>query len=151
MKKLKYFLFSFIILFAFQSCAGSKNSQKATQHLKYNIVYGSGGGFTGVRTGKFIDSLGVVSKWEGITFSKAKRVKIDSLSQLQIKKINDYLIKNPLDIYTLNESGNSTVFLTLTNSKNETKFSWKENESSSKLPAKIKEFYQLLLDISKNN
>jgi len=150
MKELKYYLFPFIILFVFQSCSGSKNSQKINHQLKYSIVYGSGGGFTGFRSGKYIDSLGVIYKWEGITFSKAQKVKIDSLSKSQIKKINDFLIKNPLENYSSNESGNSTIFLTLKASGKEIKFSWNENASSSKVPAKVKEFYQLLLDISKN-
>lgn len=140
------FLFSLTIL-SFYGCAGSKSSCIENRTLKYSIIIGSGGGFTGAYEGKMIDSLGNIYKWEGRTYITANKKVVDSLSHSQISKLNDFFSENNFDAYSFKEVGNMTTFFTLTNSEGDKTFSWKESSIPDRVPDKIKELYTLIINM----
>lgn len=147
MKKTFTIFFLSLTLLSFFGCAGSKNSCQEKRSLKYSIISGSGGGFTGAYAGKMIDTLGIIYKWEGRTFLTADKKVIDTLSQSQITKLNVFFSENNFDTYSFKEVGNMTTFLTLSTPKGDKTFSWKESAIPDRVPAKIKELYFLIINM----
>ena len=147
MKKTFTIFFLSLTLLSFFGCAGSTNRCEEKQLLKYSIILGSGGGFTGAYEGKMIDTLGNIYNWEGRTFITANKKVVDSLSQSQISKLNDFLNENSFENYSFKEVGNMTTFLTLSSSIEDKTFSWKESAIPDRVPAKIKEIYFLIINM----
>jgi len=147
MKKSFTKIFILLFLLSFFGCAGSKSSCDDKQTLKYSIISGSGGGFTGAYEGRMIDTIGIIYKWEGRTFLTAHKKVIDTLSQLQITKLNDFFSENNFDTYSFKEVGNMTTFLTLSAPKGDKTFSWKESSIPDRVPDKIRELYFLIINM----
>lgn len=144
MKKLFYvviYLFTVIVCYG---CCGSKQIKSERQLLRYAIVLGSGGGFTGSYGGIAIDSCGIVQDWEGRAYLTSVKRSVDTLTANQITKLNKFFSENDFSDIQFKESGNITSFLSLSNSKNYFTFSWKEPTIPETAPGKIRELYYLL-------
>jgi len=144
MRKVRYIIFFLAIVIAYYGCCGSKEMKSEKQSLSYNIVLGSGGGFTGRYNGKAIDTAGIIFNWEGRTYLTSTKKNIDTLSQNQILKLNTFFSEHALTNYNFKEAGNITSFLTLSDSNNEFTFSWKGTNLPENAPEKIRELYYLV-------
>ncbi|MCK9212069.1 MAG: hypothetical protein M0P61_14605 [Ignavibacteriaceae bacterium] len=150
MRRLFTIIFLSFSMFIFWGCTASKEAANEKQTLKFTIIIGSGGGFTGTYQGKMIDTTGYIYDWEGRTFSTSTKKIVDSLSQNPIIKLNKYFSENNFTDYTLKEVGNITTFLTLSTLNDQTTFSWKESLIPDHMPTKIKELYYLINDTINN-
>lgn len=146
-----YVIFFFLCITAFSGCCGSKETIREKQYLKYEIILGSGGGFTGISKGKMIDTLGIVFDWDGRSFLTSIKKNVDTLSQDQIIKLNKFFSEHGLTNYHFKETGNITGFLKLSDSNNEFTFSWKEANIPEKAPEKIRELFYLINQAIKQN
>lgn len=144
-------LFIFMFFLFLIGCSATKKSLKEKQILSYSIVLGYGGGFTGWYKGKEIDTNGMVFNWEGRSYSTSTKEIIDTLTQKQILKLNEYLNKNNFSEYSLKESGNTIGFLTLSNIKGKISFSWKDSTTPAHAPKEIQELIFFISDILSNH
>lgn len=152
MRKVRYIIFFLAIVITYYGCGGSREMKSEKHSLSYNIVLGSGGGFTGRYSGKAIDTAGILFNWEGRTYLTSPKKIADTLSQNQILKINKFFSEHALTNYKFKETGNITSFLTLSDSNNEFTFSWKGTNLPENAPEKIKELYYLINQaIEQNN
>ena len=150
MRRLFTIIFLSFSVFIFAGCTGSKKITFEKQTLKFTIILGSGGGFTGSYNGKMIDTTGTVYGWEGRTYYTSDKKIVDSLSQNQITKLNTYFSENNFADYSFREVGNMTNFLTLTTLDKKITFSWKESSIPDRVPDKIKELYYLIINTLNN-
>ncbi len=150
MRRLFTIIFLSFSMFIFWECTASKEAANEKQTLKFTIIIGAGGGFTGSYQGKMIDTTGAIYDWEGRTFSTSTKKMVDSLSQNQIIKLNKYFSENSFTDYTFKEVGNITTFLKLSTLNNQIIFSWKESPIPDHIPPKIKELFYLINDTINN-
>jgi hypothetical protein len=144
---MKTHYYVFLLLLFISCCSSNKeiSSKDGESLLNYNIILGEGGGFTGNQDGYYIDTLGVVKSFSGITFSKSKMNYIGQLSITQIIEINDLFktIKNK----KYNQNGNMTSYLVLTRNNDELRFSWENTVPDKKALPELVNFYQKVTDI----
>ena len=143
--KSHYYLFVLALLISCCSSNKEISSKDDLPLLSYNVILGEGGGFTGNQTGYFIDTLGVVKSFNGITFSKSKMNIIGKLSNAQINEIN-ILIQTIKD-KKYNQNGNMTSYLVLTKNNNELRFSWENTVPDKNAPPELLSFYQKVTDL----
>jgi hypothetical protein len=128
-------------------CSSSQSTKPECKTLNYAINIGSGGGVTGIYTGNYIDSNGIVYKWEGIVFNKAEKKAIKKLSAEQICKLNDFFIKNKPDTIIYSKSGNLTDYIILENKDKKISISWVNKFPKDDTPQKILDLKNYILKI----
>jgi len=135
------------LLFLISCCSSNKDitSKDGESLLVYNVILGEGGGFTGNQNGYFIDTLGVVKSFSGITFSKSKMNYIGKLSVAQIMEINNSF--QTIKDIKYNQNGNMTSYLVLTKNSDELRFSWENTVPDKNAPPELLSFYQKVTDI----
>ncbi|MBU1422962.1 MAG: hypothetical protein KKG06_07240 [Bacteroidetes bacterium] len=144
------FIFISIILFNLIGCCSSKDQspkQTTAQTAKYNIVIGSGGGFTGIYSGYYIDTLGNITSWEGRVFADTNLKYITTLSREQLDKISKLVLdKNVLNTNYKN-SGNISSYIQLSCKNLKHSVSWSGFEPNESVPVNIREFHSQLRKI----
>jgi hypothetical protein len=144
------FIFVSITLLNMIGCGSSKEqSLKQTTELpsSYNIVIGSGGGFTGMYSGYYIDTLGNISKWDGRVFSDKNLKYISTLNSEQLIKISKLVAdKNVLNT-SYNKLGNVSSSIQIIFKNLSHSISWTGFEPSDSVPVNIREFYSMLRKI----
>src|ERR1035437_5020247 len=141
------YYYIFLLLLLISCCSSNKeiSSKSGESFLYYNIILGEGGGFTGNQNGFYIDTLGVVKSFSGITFSKSKMNNIGQLSITQINEINN-LIQTIKD-KKYNQAGNMTSYLVLTKNNSELRFSWENTVPDKNASQELLSFYYKVTDI----
>ena len=144
---MKNYYYIFLLLLLISCCSSNKeiSSKSGESFLYYNIILGEGGGFTGNQNGFYIDTLGVVKSFSGITFSKSKMNNIGQLSITQINEINN-LIQTIKD-KKYNQAGNMTSYLVLTKNNSELRFSWENTVPDKNASQELLSFYYKVTDI----
>ena len=137
----------FLLLLLISCCSSNKEiiSKGGESFIYYNIILGEGGGFTGNQNGFYIDTLGVVKSFSGITFFKSKMKNIGQLSNTQINEINNLFPEIQDKKY--NQNGNMTSYLVLTKNNNEVRFSWENTLPDKNAPPELLSFYRKIIDI----
>ncbi len=132
-------------------CCSTKDQlreQATTQKTKYNIVIGAGGGFTGIYSGYYIDTLGNISSWEGRIFSDTSLKHITTLSREQLDKIDEALLDNDILGTNYKNSGNTSSFFQLSKNNFKHSVSWSGVEPEEEVvPQNIREFHSKLRKI----
>lgn len=137
MKKLILFFFLLCFLHIITGCSCHQSTRQECKTLLYAINIGSGGGVTGLYEGNYIDTSGIVYKWEGIVFNKAEKKETKQLSEGQICKLNEYFIKNRPDSITYSKTGNLTEFIVLESKDKKVSISWINKFPKDDTPQKI--------------
>jgi|GEM_PF-889906 len=134
-------------LFVFAGCSSSQQSASKCDSifLKYEISFGSGGGFTGERNGYTLDTLGNVEVWHKYSALSTDKHKMGKLTCEQIKYLNNYIDSSKIDSVFYNKKGNVTNFITLKNKTSNVEISWPETLKHDNVPAGIIDFYNLLV------
>lgn len=137
--------FSLLLL----NCSSGDNISDCENKLEYEVVTGSGGGFTGAKNGFIIDTAGNVYSWNGITTEAAKKKSEGKLSCEQIGELNSVINSSELFNVEFKEHGNMTSFISLKKQGNKTNISWNDNKKAD-LPESIKKFNGIISEILKN-
>lgn len=137
--KIQYYLF--ILLLLFTACSSNKDLTKQDKvSLPYNIVVGQGGGFTGGHTGYYIDTLGLVKSFSGVSFARSKMENIGQLSSSQINEINSSF--QAIMNIKYNKVGNMTSYIVIAKYNYELRFSWEGTSPDQNVPPELVTFYQ---------
>lgn len=141
--KTQYYLFTLLLLLS--ACSSNKDLAKQNEvSLPYNIVVGQGGGFTGGHTGYYIDTLGLVKSFSGISFTKSKMENIGQLSSAQISDINSSF--QAIMNIKYNKVGNMTSYIVITKNNYELRYSWEGTYPDQTVPPELVNFYQKVND-----
>lgn len=149
MKFFDFIAISIILLTLMGSCSTIDQSQKqtTTQKAKYNFVIGTGGGFTGIYNGYYIDTIGNISSWEGRVFTDTNLKYITTLSREQLDKISELVLDNDVQRTNYKNSGNISSFIQLSYNNFKHSVSWSGFEPDESVPPNIKEFHSQLRKI----
>jgi hypothetical protein len=135
-----------MLLLLLTGCSSNKDIAKQKEEsLNYNIIVGQGGGFTGNHTGYYIDTLGTVKSFSGISFSKSKMDSIGHFSPSQINELN-LLFQSIVDS-KYNQVGNITSYLAISKNNYELRFSWEGTSPDKNVPPEVVSFYQKVNDL----
>ena len=148
--KILSLIFVSITLFNLVGCGSSKEkSLKQSTELtsSYNIVIGSGGGFTGIYGGYYLDTLGNISKWEGRVFSDKNLKYISTLNPEQLHKISKLISDKDVLNTSYNKSGNISSSIQFSSKYLTHSVSWSGFEPTNSVPINIREFYSTLRKI----
>lgn len=126
-------------------CYSSKPATPKT--MKYNIIIGTGGGFTGIYNGYYIDTIGNISSWEGRIFTNTNLKYITTLSREQLDKISGLVLDNDVPGTNYKNSGNIYSFIQLSYNNFKHSVSWSGFEPDESVPTNIKEFHSQLRKI----
>ncbi|MDP2207279.1 MAG: hypothetical protein Q8K98_00715 [Bacteroidota bacterium] len=134
-----------IIWITLMGCYSSKPATPKT--MKYNIIIGTGGGFTGIYNGYYIDTIGNISSWEGRIFTNTNLKYITTLSREQLDKISGLVLDNDVPGTNYKNSGNIYSFIQLSYNNFKHSVSWSGFEPDESVPTNIKEFHSQLRKI----
>jgi hypothetical protein len=149
MKFINLFFVS-ITLFNLIGCGSLKEQslkQSAELTSSYNIVIGSGGGFTGIYSGYYVDTLGNISKWEGRVFTDKNLKYITTLSREQLTKISELVSNKNVLNTSYNKSGNISSSIQFSSKNLKHSVSWSGFEPTDSVPVNIREFHSMLKQI----
>jgi hypothetical protein len=136
----------FMLFLLLSACSSNKDVSKQNEEsLSYNIIVGQGGGFTGSQDGYYIDTLGIVKSFSGITFANSKMVNIGQLSPGQINDINTLFHSIMNSNYS--QVGNMTSYLVISKNNFQLRFSWEGTYPDKNVPSELVNFYQKVNDI----
>lgn len=144
------FIFVLIIFFGLIGCGSSGEQslkQSAEPTSNYNIVIGSGGGFTGIYNGYYIDTVGNISKWEGRIFAENKLKYIITLSHEQLNKISKLVSDENVLNTSYHKSGNISSSIQFIYKNFKHSVSWSGFEPTDSVPVNIREFHSKLRKI----
>lgn len=135
---LAVFAFSFL----FQNC---KSQNSSTSKSKKEIIFGSGGGFTGKVTEYHLKSDRTLYR---VTTLPRDTTHLATLSKKSYKQINEKLKAASLDSFQLDEPGNTYHFITIKDSTNATSVTWGNPDIT--VPEKVNSIYSELMSLVKN-
>ncbi|MDI6804575.1 MAG: hypothetical protein QME58_12150 [Bacteroidota bacterium] len=144
------FIFISIILITLMECCSTidqSQKQRSTQATKYNIVIGTGGGFTGMYNGYYIDTIGNFNSWEGKVFTDTNLKYITTLSREQLDKISELVLNNVVLGTNYKNSGNISSFIQLSYNNFKHSVSWSGFEPDESVPPNIGVFHSQLRKI----
>lgn len=135
---------SFHFLLAFSVCVLIINPgwlQKSTAAKTFAVIYGSGGGFTGMANGYIIDSAGKVDKWSGLYFRRSKIEKFGTAASNALSPIQKIFSTSAYKKWKHRDMGNMTTQIWCISGKDTTRISWKGTEPGPEVPKPIRDFY----------
>ncbi len=141
-----------ILLVLFATLAGGCTAQKEAERpqgetpLHFAIILGSGGGFAGRYEGYYVDSLGAVSSWRGVTFGNSTRKEIGTLEPGKCAAIQDMITGDSLLAMNFTNAGNLTSFMTLASGAGEYRFSWEGTNPDNAVPAPVRALHSKILE-----
>ncbi len=139
---------SIVYSFLFLSSACS-DVNRCLKDYVYSIEYSSGGGFTGILSGKTIHCNGHVIFWDKYPNSQVVITDSLELSNDQIKRFND-LVKEPAVInYQSEFSGNYVTYLVITLNGNLNSLSFNYSDLPKDMPGSIRNLLDTISTIHK--
>ncbi len=141
-----------IALILCATLAGGCTAQKEAERLQgetplhFAIILGSGGGFAGRYEGYYVDSLGAVSSWRGVTFGNSARKEIGKFDPGQCAAIQDMIAGDSLLALNFTKAVNLTSFMTLASGAGEHRFSWEGTNPDNAVPAPVRALHSKILE-----
>lgn len=121
--------------------------RQATTPKKYKVIYGSGGGFTGMANGYIIYSDGKVEKWSGLYFRRSKIEKLGTAAPKTLQPLQKIFATLAYKKWKYKDAGNMTTQVWCISGKDTTAISWKGTEPGKEVPSPIRDFYLTLQSI----
>jgi hypothetical protein len=138
-------LSGFCLLFLLFFCACHSTSREQVPSEKdFTIIFGSGGGFTGMAEGYIIRSNGKIEKWSGRYFRHDKVDAFGTVSQKALKPVRQMFDTKAFAKWSYQQTGNMTTRLWCISGKDTTTVSWSGLEPDKDVPQPIQDFYSKL-------
>ena len=124
-------------------CCGAPQEGTRTDRpgLPYAVITGSGGGFTGLREGYVIDSLGDVSRWRGVVFDRSERTFVGTLSEAECRDLADFVATSGVLDTSCRGSGNISSFVALRSASLSREYSWPGVEPGQDVPEAVRKLH----------
>jgi len=114
---------------------------------KFTVIYGSGGGFTGMANGYIIYSDGNVEKWSGLYFRRSKIEKLGAAAPQTLPPIQKVFETRACKKWKQQDAGNMTTRVWCISGKDTIVVSWKGLEPGQEVPPPIRDFYSKLKNV----
>ena len=140
MKKISVFLI--LAVFFVLNCSSSDLKKENGISSDFNVIFGSGGGFTGLYNGYTIKNDGSVFKWGGKLVEEDAE-KIGNISAEERNTVAEKI--REIDFFNINfdKIGNMNKIIVITEQGKKHKVNWPVNEGN----PSIVEFYELCMSI----
>lgn len=115
--------------------------QQSAAPKKFTVIYGSGGGFTGMANGYIIYSEGKVEKWSGLYFRRSKIEKLGAAPPNTLQPLQKIFATRVYKKWQHHDTGNMTTQVWCISGKDTTAISWKGTEPGQEVPQPIRDFY----------
>lgn len=113
----------------------------------FTVIYGSGGGFTGMANGYIIHSDGNVEKWSGLYFRRSNVEQLGAVTPKTLEPLQKVFAKRVYKKWKLRDTGNMTTRVWFISGKDTATVSWKGLEPDEKVPPAIRDFYVTLKNV----
>jgi len=121
--------------------------RQAAAPKKFTVLYGSGGGFTGMANGYIIYSDGNVEKWSGLYFRRSKIEKLGVAVPKTLQPLQKVFVARAYKKWKHKDAGNMTTQVWCISGKDTTTISWKGTEPGKEVPPPIRDFYLALQSV----
>lgn len=123
----------------------SASREQISQAKDFTIIFGSGGGFTGMAEGYVIHSDGKVEKWSGIHFRRSKVETVGVVTQEALQPLRQMFETKAFERWSYQETGNMTTSVQCIHGNDTTVVSWAGLEPGREAPPAIQDFYSKLM------
>jgi hypothetical protein len=134
-------------LFILTACS-SKSRQQPPGAKEFTVIFGRGGGFSGMTDGYIIHSNGRVEKWSGQYF---RRGKVEALSKVVssdiLTPLEEMFDTEDFTQWSYQETGNMTTRVWCISGQDTTVVSWNGTEPGKEVPQPIRDLYANLMKI----
>ncbi|MCA9735330.1 MAG: hypothetical protein H6696_03770 [Deferribacteres bacterium] len=137
---------SLLVLAIFIACTGNhenKNSDSSPPD-DLTIVFGEGGGITGLWQGYTIESDGSVLTWQG-RVAEANPTAAGKISEEALSRLWQSINENKIFTQSGTEPGNITRFLRITSKKQKKQLNWAQSVNDK--TSELNQFYDLCREI----
>jgi len=121
--------------------------QKSPALKTFTVIYGSGGGITGMANGFIIYGNGNVEKWSGLYFRRSKIEKLGAAAPQTLPPIQKVFETRTYKKWKQQDTGNMTTRVRCISGKDTTMVSWKGMEPGGEVPPAIRDFYLKLKNV----
>lgn len=146
MKENYNFRFVYLLLLLLWGCSHTQDISSC-----FNVTLTSGGGFTGMYNGYYIDTSGTISRWEGRTFNLASLNPVGNLTSDKLKQMNTKITELEILKVQYKKSGNISSSISISTNNFQHTVSWVGIEPERDVPEKIKEFYFYINNLINNS
>jgi hypothetical protein len=147
MKLGRNFLFGFCLLclIAFCACHSAPRDQTTPSQKEFTIIFGSGGGFTGMAGGYVIHSNGKIEKWSGFYFRRDKIETLGTANREALQPLRQMFEAKTFAQWSHQKTGNMTTRVWCISGTDTTVVSWAGLEPGREVPPAIQDFYGKLM------
>jgi hypothetical protein len=139
------FLFCAAVLLTIAACT-SASRESLHDEKEFTVIFGSGGGFTGMANGYVIHSDGKIEKWSGLYFRRDQSAPLGTASAESLQPLRQQFAAQAFKKWSFQETGNMTTRLWCISGGDTTVVSWNGLEPGEHVPPAIRDFYRLLTD-----
>ncbi|MGH7600865.1 MAG: hypothetical protein ACREOI_31290 [bacterium] len=136
--------FCLTLSICFNACHTASRDQNSPAK-DFTIIFGSGGGFTGMAEGYIIHSDGKIEKWSGLYFRRDK-LEISGMAQpATLQPLWQMFEAKTFSQWSHQRTGNMTTQVWCISGSDTTVVSWPGLEPGKDVPQAIQDFYDKLM------
>ncbi len=136
-----------LLLSIFTTCT-SKSRHQPPGAKDFTVIFGSGGGFTGMADGYIIHSNGKIEKWSGQYFRRDKVETMGTVAASEIlKPLKEMFDTGAFAQWSYQETGNMTTRVWCISGQDTIVVSWNGTEPGKEVPQPIRDFHADLMKI----
>jgi hypothetical protein len=136
-----------LFLFILMACT-SRSRHQPPGAKDFTVIFGSGGGFTGMANGYIIHSNGKVEKWSGQYFRRDKVETMDTVVASEtLQPLKEMFGIEAFKQWSHQETGNMTTRVWCISGQDTAIVSWRGTAPGKEVPQPIRDFYASLMKI----
>ncbi|MCI0698856.1 hypothetical protein L0337_43500 [candidate division KSB1 bacterium] len=140
--------FSLTLLLSILTTCTSKSRHQPPDAKDFTVIFGSGGGFTGMANGYIIHGNGKVEKWSGQYFRRGKVETMGAVVASEtLQPLKEMFDTGAFTQWSYQETGNMTTRVWCISGQDTAVVSWNGIEPGEKVPQPIRDFYANLMKI----
>lgn len=132
------------ISISFFACHSARRDQ-ISPAKDFTIIFGSGGGFTGMAEGYIIHGDGQIEKWSGFHTQRSKAETIGVVTPEALQSLRQTFETKVFAQWSYRKTGNMTTLVQCIRGNDTTVVSWPGLEPGNDVPPDIQDFYRNLM------
>lgn len=136
--------FCLTLSICFSACHSASRDQ-ISPAKDFTIIFGSGGGFTGMAEGYIIRSDGKIEKWSGLYFRRSQIETVGVVTQEALQPLRQIFEAKTYEQWSYQDTANMTTQVWCISGHDTTVVSWPGLEPGKDVPPAIQDFYGRLI------
>lgn len=133
-----------LVFLIFMGACHSSSREHAAAEKDFTVIFGSGGGFTGMAEGYVIHSSGKIEKWSGRYFQRGKIEAIGTVAPEALLPLRQAFATKAFMRWSHQGTGNMTTRVWCISGMDTTIISWPGLDPGAEVPPAIRDFYSKL-------